>query len=420
MMIFYFYNLMNLILLPVYVVIFFIRIFKNKDTVQSLLQRIGMNLPERPKGDLIWIHAASVGESMVAITLVQAINKIYPDKNFLITTGTLSSADILKKWLPKNAVHQFVPLDNLFFVRKFLKYWQPSIGIFIESELWPCLIMEAAKQFDLLLVNARLSDKSYKIWQKHTEIFQNITKNFKNILVQSKSDLVKYKNLGCKNVKNLGNLKFANKELEVDKSELIKLQKLVGDRQVFVASSTHKEDEEIILEIIKDLKNKKLNYYPIVILRHPERKEDIKKHCSSLGLSFLVRSENSAPKLDSDLYIVDSFGELGLFYSIAFVSFVGGSFKRGGHNLMEPAFFDNVIILGPDMSNFQNIADEMIEQKAALQISGIKELAQKIEFFFSKVGEKEAKEFSKNARNFVASRKDTIDNYIIEIGKFLR
>lgn len=411
---------MNLILLPIYVVIFLFRIFKNKDTFQSVLQRMGMNLPKRLKGDLIWIHAASVGESMVAITLVQAINKIHPDKNFLITTGTLSSADILKKWLPQNAVHQFVPMDNLFLVRRFLKYWQPSIGIFIESELWPCLIMEAAKSFDLLLVNARLSDKSYKIWQKHSEIFQNITKNFKNILVQSKSDLSKYKNLGCKNVVNLGNLKFANKELDVNKGELENLQKLFGSRQIFVASSTHKEDEEIILEIVKNLKNKNLNYYPIVILRHPERKEDIKQHCTNLGLSFSVRSENFVPKLDSDLYIVDSFGELGLFYSLAAVSFVGGSFKRGGHNLMEPAYFDNAIILGPDMSNFQNIADEMIEQKAALQISGSRELAQKIEFFFSRAGQKEAKNFSENARNFVASRKDTIDNYITEIEKFLR
>jgi 3-deoxy-D-manno-octulosonic-acid transferase len=411
---------MNFILLPVYFLIFAVRIAKKKDTIKSVQQRIGLNFPHRMNGDLIWIHAASVGEAMVAITLVQGLNKIYPKKNYLITTGTLSSAGILKKWLPKNAIHQFIPIDNWLFVQKFLKYWQPNLGIFIESELWPCLITQAAKQCNLILVNARLSDKSYRIWQNHKSVFRRIISNFKSVLVQSKSDLEKYKNLGCINAVNLGNLKFANKELEVNKEELKKLQNIFNGKKIFVASSTHKEDEEIILNIIKGLKNKNINYYPIIILRHPERKEEIKKHCIDLNLSFSVRSEVAAPLMDRDLYIVDSFGELGLFYTLAFVSFVGGSFKRGGHNLMEPAYFDNVIILGPDMTNFQNIADEMIESRAALQIKDDKELTNKILFFFNDTNHKEALEFAKNAHNFVANRKDTIDNYIIEIGKFLK
>lgn len=416
----YFYNLVNFILLPLYTMVFLVRIIKNKDTLKSVMQRISFNMPKRADGDLIWIHAASVGESMVAITLVQALNKIYPQKNYLITTGTLSSANILKKWLPKNATHQFVPMDNWLFVQKFIKYWRPNLGIFIESELWPCLITQSAKYCDLILINARLSDKSYKIWQNHKNIFKHIISHFKTVLVQSKTDLEKYKNLGYTNAINLGNLKFANKELEVDQEQLQKLQSIFNNKKVFVASSTHKEDEEIILNIIKNLKNKKINYYPIVILRHPERKDDIKKHCTDLGLSFSVRSDTSMPLLDQDLYIVDSFGELGLFYSLAFMSFVGGSFKRGGHNLMEPAYFNNVIVLGPDMSNFQNIADEMINSRAALQIEGDEELANKIEFFFNDTNHKEALEFSKNACNFVANRKDTINNYIIKISEFLK
>lgn len=411
---------MNFILFPVYFLVLLVRMMKKKDNIKSITQRLGNGMSTRPAGKLIWMHAASVGESMVAITLVRELNKKYPNSNYLITTGTLSSADILTKWLPDNAQHQFTPIDNIVIVRKFINHWKPDFGIFIESELWPCLLQEAAAKFDLILVNARLSDKSYARWQGRRDIFQQIISNFKNVLVQSKSDLEKYRNLGCNKVLNLGNLKFANKELEVNKEHFKELQALLHKKKIFVASSTHHEDEEVTLSIIKDFKQKNINYYPIIVLRHPERCKELAKQCTKLGLSFSIRSEGELPYLDKDLYIVDSFGELGLFYSLAFMSFIGGSFKHGGHNLMEPAYFDNVIVLGPDMSNFQNIADDMIASKSALQISDAKELADKIKFFFNAKHSKEANEFSKNARNFVANREETLVHYIKEIDKFLK
>lgn len=420
MMIFHFYNFMNFILFSVYFFVLLVRVIKKKDNIKSITQRLGGDMLARPAGRLIWMHAASVGESMVAITLVRELNKQYPNSNYLITTGTLSSANILAKWLPDNATHQFTPIDNMLVVQKFINHWKPDLGIFIESELWPCLIQAAAAKFNLILVNARLSDKSYARWQGRREIFQQIVGNFKNIIVQSKSDLEKYQNLGCEKVLNLGNLKFANKELDVDKKQLQELQAILTKKKIFVASSTHQEDEEVTLSIIKDFKQKNINYYPIIVLRHPERRDELTKRCTKLGLSFSVRSEGAMPSLEKDLYIVDSFGELGLFYSLAFMSFIGGSFKHGGHNLMEPAYFDNVIVLGPDMSNFQNIADDMLSRKAALQINNAQELADKIEFFFDKKHQKDANEFSNNARNFVLSREETLGNYIQEIGKFLK
>ncbi|MDP4708700.1 MAG: 3-deoxy-D-manno-octulosonic acid transferase [Rickettsiaceae bacterium] len=411
---------MNFILFPVYFVVLLVRLIKKKDNIKSITQRLGGDMTARPSGRLIWMHAASVGEAMVAITLVRELNKQYPNSNYLITTGTLSSADILAKWLPNNAMHQFTPIDNLLVVQKFINHWKPDLGIFIESELWPCLIQVAASRFNLILVNARLSDKSYERWQRRREIFQQIVGNFKNILVQSKSDLDKYRDLGCNKILNLGNLKFANKELEVDKKQLQELQMLLAKKKIFVASSTHHEDEEVTLSIIKNFKQKNINYYPIIVLRHPERRDELAKRCVKLGLSYSIRSEEAMPSLEKDLYIVDSFGELGLFYSLAFMSFVGGSFKHGGHNLMEPAYFDNVIVLGPDMSNFQNIADDMFSSKAALQINNAQELAEKIEFFFDKKHQQEANEFSKNARNFVLNRDETLGCYMQEIGKFLK
>ena len=420
MMMLNFYNFINFILFPVYFFILLVRFIKKKDNIHSITQRLGGDMPARPVGRLIWMHAASVGESMVAITLVRELSKRHSNTNYLITTGTLSSAEILTKWLPDNAIHQFTPIDNLLVVQKFINHWKPDLGIFIESELWPCLIHTAASKFNLILVNARLSDKSYIRWQGHKEIFQQIVSNFKNIIVQSKSDLEKYQNLGCKKVLNLGNLKFANKELEVDKKKLQELQLILKKKKIFVASSTHQEDENVTLSIIKDLKQKNINYYPIIILRHPERRDELAKRCVELGLSFSVRSEGDMPSLEKDLYIVDSFGELGLFYSLAFMSFIGGSFKHGGHNLMEPAYFDNIIILGPDMSNFQNIADDMLSSKAALQVNNAQELAENIKFFFDKKHNQKAKEFSKNARNFVLNREEILINYTQEIGKFLK
>ncbi len=414
-----FYNIANLILFPIYCLVLFIRIIRNKDTISSALQRLKGTGSIRPKGKLIWMHAASVGESMVAITLTNAINHIYPNVHFLITTGTLSSAKILEESLPNNATHQFAPLDNVIIVKKFLSHWKPDLGIFIESEFWPCLISEAAKQFDLILVNARLSDRSYSRWLNRKNLFNIIVSNFKLIATQSANDLDKYTNLECKNAINLGNLKFANKELNVNTQQLQGLRNIFHNTPIFIASSTHPEDEEIALQIIKDLKKEKINYYPIIVIRHPERRNEISEKCKELGLTFSLRSQNKTPSIKDDLYIVDSFGELGLFYSLSNITFVGGSFKRGGHNLVEPAYFDNVIILGPDMSNFQNISTDMINSKSAIQIQNKDELADKILFFLNKKNEEESNQLINNARKFVDNRKETIDNYLKKIKKFL-
>ncbi len=413
------YNIANLILFPIYCIILLIRIFKNKDNSNSAIQRLGNNYAAKPKGKLIWMHAASVGESMVAITLTKALGSIYPKAHFLITTGTLSSAKLLEKSLPKTAIHQFVPLDNLIIVKKFLAHWKPDLGIFIESEFWPCLISESAKKFDLILVNARLSDRSYNRWLNRKSLFNLIASHFKLIVTQSLTDLNKYQNLGCKKAINLGNLKFANKELEVHKDQLLSLQKIFQNKQIFIASSTHAEDEEITLKIIHDFKQKKIDYYPIIVLRHPERRDEISKKCKELNLTFSLRSQNKTPSIKDDLYIVDSFGELGLFYSLSNITFIGGSFKRGGHNLVEPAYFDNAIILGPDMSNFQNIATDMITSKSAIQINNQAELASNLLVLLDKKNKKIADELKSNARNFVDNREETIANYLEEIKKFL-
>ena len=415
----YIYNILNCILFPLYILLAVIRLLGGKDNVMSLKQRFGIYNKKRPRGKLIWIHAASLGESMVAITLMEMITAKYPNYKFLITTTTLSSRKILKKHLGRKIIHKFIPIDNVFVVKKFLSYWKPDLGLFIESELWPCIIDQASRQCNLLLVNARLSNKSYNIWQSKVGIFQDITSKFKLIMTQSEKDLLKFQSLGCMNAMNLGNLKFVNKELEVDEGKLVKLQETIKDKLVLVIASTHLEDEKIFLKFISESKKAGLSYFPIIALRHPHRRGEITKLCKKHNITYSLRSKGENNFLKKDLYIVDSFSELGLFYHIAYAVFVGGSFKRGGHNIVEPAYFNNVVIFGPDMSNFQDIANEMLENKAAIQINDVAELSSKMHMVLNSRNQKKMQEYCENALHYVNGRTKIAEKYMQQLSKFL-
>lgn len=415
------YNIINIILSPLYLLLLIIRIIKKKDNITSALQRIGFITHTKPDGNLMWLHAASIGESIAALTLINALTKKYPDYHFLITTGTLSSAHILKKALPSNAFHQFLPLDNMISVNIFLNHWKPKIAIFIESELWPCLINTSGRKINLLLVNARLSDETFMRWQNFPYLFKNIINKFDIVITQSKTDFEKYSQLGCHKLINLGSLKFANERLPVNESDFVNLQNLFKDKKIFVAASTHKEDEEIILMMINNLKKQNIDYFPIIILRHPERRNEIIEVCHKYGLKYSLRSETKIANLKNDLYIVDSFGELGLFFRLAHIVFIGGSFtfRHGGHNLLEPAHFNNIILLGPDMSNWQNITDEMLQCKAVVQVHDIDKLTEKMKFFLKDENSEHGELYKQNALNYVHKYKQILNHYLTEIDRFL-
>jgi 3-deoxy-D-manno-octulosonic-acid transferase len=406
--------------MPIYILFILIRITKGKDNISSLLQRLGFANCKKPARKIIWIHAASIGESIAAKTLLDALLKQYPQYYFLITTGTITSADLIKKSLPKRSIHQFLPIDNLLIVRKFLNHWQPDLGIVMESELWPCLITEASKNTTLVLANARLSDKSYERWLNKKWLLKTITDKFRVILVQSKLDLYKYQQLGCNNLLQLDNLKFANRKLDYDQQQAQELSEVFAGKKLFVAASTHREDEEIILPAIKALKKEQLNYYPIIVLRHPERRNEISIQCKKMGLKYSIRSNSSGPSLKDDLYIVDTFKELGLFYNLAFMVFVGGSFKQGGHNLVEPACFDNIILLGPDMSNHQDITDSMTEKKAAIQIQTKEELITQMKFLLDEKNINQTNIYRQNALKYANDNEGIINQYLEEIRKILQ
>jgi len=406
------YYLLSFILLPVYFVIILIRLVIGKEDIKRVKERFAIGKHREDDRFLIWIHAASVGESMAALTLIQNISKQYPDIRFLVTSWTQSSAKILSIKLPKIATHQLLPIDNIIFTKIFLKKWQPDLGIFIESELWPCTINEAAKQCKLLLVNARISDKSFETWKKRKIFFQLIVKNFSKIIVQSQRDLQKFEELGISNIINLGNIKFANEKLPVNQEELTKLNVHLKGKQVIVFASTHPEDEEIILPIIKNLKKQITDCYIILIPRHPERVKSIIDNCTAQSLSATAKSQNDLPILSDDLYIVDRFGEMGLFFSIASISFIGGSFKQGGHNILEAANFSNCVIFGPDMSKNTDIAKGVLQNKAAIQIKNGEELKDTLEHLLNPNNAQELKDYQESSLKFVAENQKILDEYL--------
>lgn len=413
------YNVLTIILLPIYLVIYGYRFAVGKDNIQSIKGRFALTKETRPEGKLIWLHAASVGESMVALTIIEALEKKHNNLNFLITTGTISSAKIIAKWKTKNCHHQFTPNDNLISMGIFLRKWNPDLALFIESELWPCMLKETANNCPVLLINARLSDRSYARWQKFNGIFASITDNLSGVLAQSKLDMQKYKDLGAQNVKNFGNLKFSNKELAVNEKDLKAIAKITNNKPVFVAASTHREDEEITVAIIRKLLNEKIRFFSTIVLRHPERRKEVIGLCEYYKLKYSLRSEQSLPNQDDDVYIVDTFGELGTFYSLSDIAFVGGSFKRGGHNLLEPAYFNCAIFVGPDMSNFQNITDDMVSHNAAIQMQNNKDIEEQLRIFLAKGGAQQRQNLANNALKYVKDRQEVLAGYIEAIEKYI-
>ncbi|MGX6960622.1 MAG: lipid IV(A) 3-deoxy-D-manno-octulosonic acid transferase [Rickettsia endosymbiont of Pentastiridius leporinus] len=415
------YNCLSLLLLPIYIIIIFVRLLIGKEDLRRVLERFAVGKHRTQDAFLLWIHAASVGESMAALTLIHNISKRYPEIRFLVTSWTNSSAKILSAKLPQNAIHQFLPIDNIVFTRIFLEKWKPNLGIFIESELWPCTINEGAKYCKLLLVNARISDKSFETWQKRKSFFQLIVKNFSKIIVQSERDLQKFNSLGVSNAINLGNIKFANEKLPVDEEELLKLNSHLKNRsnkRIIVFASTHPEDEEIIFPIIKNLKNQFADCYIILIPRHPERVKSIIDNCKSHNLSATAKSQNDLPVLTDDLYIIDKFGEMGLFFSMSLISFIGGSFKQGGHNILEAAHFSNCILFGPDMSKNTDIAKNVLQNKAAIQIKNGSELLSKLEYLLDPNNSEELKTYQKNSLKFVEANQQILDEYLEVITQF--
>ncbi|MBX4335513.1 lipid IV(A) 3-deoxy-D-manno-octulosonic acid transferase [Bartonella raoultii] len=368
------YRMIGFCLRPMVPFYLFFRALRGKEEWCRKKERLGRSYQVRPQSPLIWLHAASVGETL---TLFPLINYIFSLKiNILLTTGTVTSASLVKKHFGNRLIHQYAPLDLDLAVRRFVSHWKPDLVLVCESEIWPLRINELAKMhIPQILVNAHMSERSFQAWKKRHVFARHIFKNIDLAIGQNERDVAYYQDLGVKSVAFSGNLK-ADVCLFEDKALLAHYRDAIGNRPVWAAVSTHAGEEEIAFEVHKILKNYLPDLLTIIVPRHPERSEELIKQSSNKGLHFIRRSNNAVPDANTDIFWGDTIGEMGLFLRLSKVTFIGKSLcGNGGHNPLELAFLGSAILTGPHISNFQEIFEQFFKRDAAYMVQDTKQLA---------------------------------------------
>ncbi len=391
------------------------RVRKGKEDPARLDERKGIASQPRPDGKLIWLHAASVGESQMLMPVILRILSHLPGLSIVITTGTVTSADLLAQILPQRAVHQYAPADHPKAVKNFLAHWRPDLAIFAESELWPNMIMQTkALGIPLALINARMSAASIERWAtRGKKSGQALLGVFDLILAAGTSTADGLTWLTGREVEAAGNLKDAAPALSVDKSQLKKLKSAIGRRPVWCAASTHRGEEVLIAEAALAVKAKKPKALLILAPRHPERAKEIKDILNKAGLHVLRRSSHRMPTDKTDVYLVDQIGKMGLVYRLAKIAFVGGSLLDGlsGHNPLEPARLDCAVITGPHIASFADTYMSMMAFDGVKRILSAEELAPAVLKYLSDTKARKAK--AEAALKFASSR-DAVLDYVWE------
>ncbi len=344
------------------------RLRKGKEDAARFAERFGYPSLPRPDALLVWIHAASVGEANSALALISAIRAALPESRVMVTTGTVTSASIMVQRLPDSAFHQYVPIDTPQATQRFIAYWQPDIAIFVESELWPNLLKATrACGAVMLLVNARMSARSYRRWKYAKPFFHEITKGFDAIYASSKQDEMRFQQLGCGAVSYAGNLKFDATPLDVDAQQLQALQHLIGARPVWLAASTHEGEELQILSVHHKIAAQIPDVLTIIIPRHAHRGNAI---AAQLEATISQRSKQETIIAATQIYLADTMNELGLFYRLCDVVWIGGTFAPvGGHNPIEPAQLGCALVAGPSRYNFESIMQSLMDARAMVSVA---------------------------------------------------
>ncbi|WP_170429334.1 3-deoxy-D-manno-octulosonic acid transferase [Ruegeria arenilitoris] len=342
-------------------------------------ERLGHASLPRPDGRLIWFHAASVGETLSVISLIKRLGERLPDAEFLITSGTPTSAALIEKRMPPRARHQYPPLDMPGPVRRFLDHWRPDAGIFVESEIWPRLIVEgAARGIPLALLNARLSDKSVQGWKKRPDTARFILDHFRLFLTQNEKTAANLIDMGARadRVQPGTNLKAMSDPLPVDEPTLSDIRAQIGNRPVWIASSTHAGEEETVLDAHAELLKRWPDLLLLLIPRHPERRNGVAALIEQAGQTAAFRSAGDQITGETQIYVADTLGETGTWYALCPIVFLGGSLKEiGGHNPFEPAQAGAAVITGPGYFNFAETFAPLIEAGGALQVQSAPDLA---------------------------------------------
>ena len=341
------------------------RLKRGKEHPERIGERRGEAGVARPEGPLIWAHGASVGEMLAIIPLVEGLRA--RGFNVLVTSGTVTSTRLAERRLPEGAIHQFVPLDAPRFIDRFLDHWRPSLVLLAESDLWPNLIMTCSDAgIPLILVNARMSNRSFTRWRYVPRTIRALLSRFDLCMAQSQGDADRYSELGAPRVSITGNLKLDVPAPPVDAQKFAALRTAVGDRPVIAAASTHPGEEALIIEAHRRLRGSFPGLVSVIAPRHPERGPGIVDIATVAGLAALTRARGFLPDRGTDIYIVDTIGELGLIYRLAPTVFMGGSLVRhGGQNPIEAAKLGAAILHGPHVWNFKEIYAALDEARGA-------------------------------------------------------
>ena len=351
---------------------------RGKEHPERLKERLGQASIPRPKGPLIWVHGASVGEMLAAVSLIERLRA----QNFavLVTSGTVTSAALAEQRLPNGVLHQFIPLDAPRFVRRFLDHWRPGLALFIESDLWPNLICSCARRkIPMIIVNGRISERSFKRWRRVPRVIAALLNRFDLCLAQSATDAERYTKLGAPRVTATGNLKLDVPAPPADEATLRRLRDTIGKRPVLIAASTHAGEEAVVIGAHRRLLAKFPALLTIIVPRHPARGEAIAADAKAAGLAVALRSRRAQPMPDIGVYIADTLGELGLMYRLAPIVFMGGSLaSHGGQNPIEAIRLGAAIIHGPHVWNFAEIYATLDAARGAQAITDEAALAARL------------------------------------------
>lgn len=335
-----------------------------KEDPARLSERLGRADRARPEGPLVWLHGVSVGESLSLLPLIEALNARAPETQILVTSGTRTSAELLARRLPPGVIHQYAPVDGPRTVARFLDHWRPDLGVFVESELWPNMILAARRRgVRLALVSARMTEASARGWTRVPAGARTLLSAFDLVLPQEAETADRLSRLGAQ-VGPFLSLKLAGGPLPCDMGELERLRAAIGERPVILAASTHPGEEEIIARAFQAADRDALL---VIAPRHPDRAAEIAASLTAQGFHVTRRSDGSPP--GKGIYLADTLGEMGLFFRLARAAIMGGSFLPGvgGHNPLEPARLGIAAVTGPHAFNARAVYDEMFAEVAAIE-----------------------------------------------------
>jgi 3-deoxy-D-manno-octulosonic-acid transferase len=335
------------------------RLKQGKEDPARVAERRGLSADPRPQGPLVWIHGASVGEVLAAAALIEKLREL--NIRILLTSGTVTSAAIVAKRFPPDIIHQYVPYDSPRYVARFLDHWRPSLALFIESDLWPNLILSsAARRLPMVLINGRMSHRSFPRWRRVSGTISALLSQFEVCLAQSRVDAERFTLLGARNVVATGNLKLDVPAPPADFAKLERLMSVTRGRPIIVAASTHPGEEEILLEAHRTLAGLFSSLLTVIVPRHPGRGEAIARTIETRGLHASLRSRDELPIATTDIYVADTMGEMGLFYRLSPVVFMGGSLiEHGGQNPIEAIKLGASVVHGPHVFNFADVYEAL-------------------------------------------------------------